>query len=357
MARERIFKKPTIRNVAELAGVSVTTVSHVVSGVRAYAPETVSKVNEAIRQLKYTPSYIARGLRQQSTMTVGVVGVDPMRIIDPMRRRFSEELLRGIALEADRHDYSLLNYSEKIRRSSEVTPFLNGLVDGVLMLYQTEDTRPAILAKAGLPVVIHVRPTEGMEMVGAAYVDQQHLVELCLDHLWELGHRRIAHLAGPAQRPFRDNPEEFEVDSIASWRAEAYGEWTQAREAFNPQYLRFTSAWEPADVMSIAHEWQNMPTPPTAVLCANDFIAVRLIEAGRKLGWNVPANVSVVGIDDIPAASDPSYSISTVSVPIEEVGRESVRCLLRMLSGEPGGECRQVLRASNVLSRGSSRAL
>lgn len=352
MAGERSYRKATIREVAERAGVSVTTVSHVVSGQRAYAPETERKVREAIAELKYTPSYVARGLRQKATMTLGVCGFDPLRIPSPARRRFAEELWRGVSLEADASDYSLLYYCDRIRSGEVADPFLNGLIDGLLMIQLPNDRRPAEIAAAGLPVVVQFQGRDLPPGVGAAYLDEDEAACLALQCLWDLGHRRIAYLAGPVSDDGLWRAKE-PPDPIALWRLEAFRAWATRAGVYSEERVAAADAWEPETVLPILQAWMRQPQPPTAVFCANDAIAIAVFEAACELGIELPTELSVVGIDDVAQASTVHPSLTTIPVPVEEIGRESVRALLRRMAGRPVEECRTKVPLPGLILRES----
>lgn len=350
--RRRSYRKPTIREVADLAGVSVTTVSHVVSGVRSYAPDTVKKVQDAIAALKYTPSYIAQGLRQKATMTLGVCGFDPLRITNPTRRRFAEELWRGVALEADERDYSLLYYSSRIRTGEVIDPFLNGFIDGLLMIQLPTDPRPAEIASTGMPVVIQMRGRELPPGVGCAYVDEDHAADLALTTLWDMGHRRIAYFGGPTTDDL-DIPRAEPSDPIACWRADAYRDWMVSRDAYSERLQASAYDWEPEDVSATLTRWFTSQPRPTAVFCANDAIALKVIEGAHSVGLRVPHDLSVVGVDDVPAAATSSPTLTTLPIPVLEIGRESVRCLIRIIEGSDPDSCRTTVKVPSLVMRES----
>lgn len=331
MSYQNRYRKPTVSNVAERAGVSVTTVSHVVNGVRAYSAETEAKVRKAIAELNYTPSYIAKGARQKTNHVLGVCTNDPWRTVGGSRKRFAEALWSGVTEEADRHGFSLLHYAAKIQSATEHTPFLDGFVDGLLMLVQPEDSRPAALAAAGLPVVLMAASPQLPEGVGGVGVDEFLVAAAALEPLHAAGHRRIAHLTGPDTRG-----EPGETDGIACRRHDAYEAWMAKHGLLRPGFVRSVGSWDPESVTDQLNEWLALPEPPTAVFCANDTIARVLIAAARDRGLSVPRDLSVTGVDGDP-------EISSVPVPVGEIGSRSVDALLRLMSGEPVADCRIAL--------------
>jgi LacI family transcriptional regulator len=347
MSNERIYKKRTIRDVANLAGVSITTVSHVVSGRRAYSAETEQKVQKAIRDLEYVPSYVVRGLRHESTLTLGACITDPFRESLKLRRTFAEQLWRGVIAEADIQGYSTLHYPEAIRSGKDHRPFLSGLIDGMLATCDPEDERPARLAAAGLPVVVLGLDSNIPDGVGAVVEDETTIVTLALSHLFDLGHRVIAHIPGPlSNAPERDN--------ISQRRTEAFRTLMTSRGLLREDLIAESESWEPVSISETLRSWSKLENRPTAIFCSNDAIALQALADAKTVGLRVPEDLSIIGVDDIPEASLSSPTLTTIRVPIEELGREGVRCLVRMLRGEPASQCRVTLRSSELVHRFST---
>jgi len=179
---------------------------------------------------------------------------------------------------------------------------------------------------------------------GAVWADEAQTVDLALSHLWELGHRRIAHIAGPT-----------ETDDIALRRRDAFESWTHGRGVFDPALVARGGSWEGgADLGAVLAGWRSLTDPPTAVFCANDALAVALVDAARRAGLSVPGDVSVVGVDNSPAAMECRPPLTSVNMAMEQVGRESVRCLLRLLRGDPLGDCRTELPVASLVERAST---
>jgi LacI family transcriptional regulator len=354
MSETRAYKKATIAQVANLAGVSATTVSHVVSGRRAYATETVERVRRAIDTLNYVPSYAARGLRQQATKTIGLSALDPFTGDSLSRRTFSTQLWQGVVREADLHGYSILHYSQSIREGMSVEPFLNGQVDGVLLTDTHDDTRSARLARSGLPIVVQARIMDIPEGVAAVHANEADVVHLAMHHLWSLGHRRIAHIAGPVRREGLQLIGGWKDDDIANWRLKEVTSWLTLRDHFDPELIGYANTWEPDLVPSIIARFKSMPHPPTAVFCANDGLALAAIQACRELGWDVPGDLSVIGVDDIPESQVFPIPLTSVRVPVTQIGEESVRALIRIMNGAAPESNRIVIPVTELIWRTST---
>jgi DNA-binding LacI/PurR family transcriptional regulator len=351
LVTRRLYRKTTIKEVAELAGVSVTTVSHVVSGKRLYGHETQARVRKAIADLNYVPSYVARGLRGHSSLTIGVCADDPYRFGGSLRRTFAEQLWRGMTSEADAHSYSTLHYSEKVRESESVEPFLNGFIDGLLMENPHGDVRPAQLAQAGLPVVVLTRAFENAQRIGAVYTDEGHLVEVALEALYDQGHRRIAHIAGPSDELGDPRSPDTKSDDVAEWRLNSYRNWMANKGCDFNDLVGYAGTWEPRSLLPLLQRWQSLDDPPTAIFCSNDAIALRLMGDAKTLGIRVPEDISLVGVDNVPESV--GAGLTTMRAAVDEVGREAVRLLLRMMGGEPAEACRKVLPVARYVERNS----
>jgi DNA-binding LacI/PurR family transcriptional regulator len=341
----RRFQKATIKEVAQQAGVSVTTVSLFVGGRESVcSPETAERIRRAVEALNYTPSSLVSSVQRRATRTFGVCMLSPL---DPELRsgnHFYEQLWRGIVAEADTIDYSLLHFPASVRKSASTDAFLDGRVDGVLYHASTHtdpNLRPARLAAAGLPIVLLTRSAELPEGCGTVYTDETTTATLALEHLWERGHRRIAHISGPIIAGA-----ESLVGDIGRGRLEGYRTWLQARAAYDPALEGINGSWNDRTVGALITQWHTLPEPPTALFCANDTLALAALARAQELGWPL----SVVGVDNAHA----SAGLTSVDPGGEAIGRESVRSLLRLIEGAPVAQCRVAVPALQLHVRTST---
>lgn len=349
----RTFRKATIKDVAQHAGVSTTTVSVFVSGREdVCSPETAERIRTAIAALHYTPSSLTGGLRRQATSTIGVCIHSPFDVDVAYGTLFFEKLWRGITREADREDYALLHYPAAVREGESSDAFLDGRVGGMLF-HSHDNARPARVAAAGMPAVLLTRSLDLPEGCGAAYADEAQTADLALSHLWDLGHRRIAHVAGPVELQLVD-PQQEQPDDIALRRRDGYVAWMQAHSAYDPDLIAVAGGWKGNRVPEIVAAWTRLPEPPTAAFCANDALALAVIAAARRRGWRVPEDLSVVGVDNSPAACESDIPLTSVEAPVEAVGREGMRALFRSMRGAPLEECRIALPVSDIVVRSST---
>ena len=309
-------RPPVMLDVARLAGVSHQTVSRVLNGHPNVRPETRERVLEAIRRLDYHPNTSARALVTRRARTIGVVSFDT-RLYGPASTLLAIEQ----AARAEGYAVTLISIPTLDRDSVQtaVRSLAGQAVDGVIVIAPREraahglgDLRPA------LPVVA-VEAGYASE-VPVVSVDQAAGARLATEHLLELGHQTVWHVAGPA-----DWLEARE--RIDGWRAAL----DQAGRAAVP-ILR--GDWSPQSGYEAGLELVKMPNL-TAVFAANDQMALGIMHALHERGVRVPEDVSIVGFDNIPEAAYFTPSLTTVHQDFDEVGRRGLRLLIDIVDGDP----------------------
>lgn len=306
----------TIRDVAEQAGVSVATVSKVINQRYGVAADTSARVQAVISELGYEASLVAQSLRNHRTNVIGILVAD----LEP----FSTELLKGAADAIRGSGFELVVYSAGGRTGETVgwerryLSRLSGtLVDGAVLVTPT-----VVDVHYGAPVVA-VDPHTGSSGFPTVDADSLRGARLATEHLVSLGHRRIAMLAGRA-----------DLES-AKLREQGYREaLAGAGLPFDDSLVR-VGGYD-ADLSALAaHELLTLPHRPTAVFAANDVTAIATIGVARDLGLRVPADLSVVGFDNIPESALCSPQLTTVNQPIRTMGERAVEMLIRLIRGEP----------------------
>ena len=307
-----------INDVAEKAGVSIATVSRVLNGGTLVRPQTRERVLEVVRQLEYTPNASARSLSSRRTETLGAV-------LPALHGEFYSELLRGLDLAARRAGFHLLvsgSHSDRQEVEAVLRAF-RGRVDALVLMFP--DLDPVSLAPQlhGLPVVLVNCGLAGRDFDRVA-IDNYDGAAQVVRHLWELGHRRIAFLAGPA----------FNYD--AGERRRGYLETLRLLGSdIEPQIFEgaFTeeSGYHAAAALLRANE------RATALFAANDAMAIGCLAALHEKGLEVPRDLSLVGFDDIPAARYVRPPLTTVKVPIAELGERAMALALARVMGQGEG--------------------
>jgi LacI family transcriptional regulator len=325
----------TIAQVADRAGVSPTTVSHVLSGKRLVGAETRGAVQAAIRELGYRPNNVARNLRTRRSHMVAVVVPD---ITNP----FYGVLTRGLADAADAAGYgSYVCNTDGLpdREQRLLEDVLDRGADGIV-LASGEVASSASLGEGVQTPIVCVGEALDHPFVDLVRADDEVGANAATRHLLARGATRIAMIEGPATGGF-PRSEGFraalqEAGRIPDPRLLVRGDWTRrgGREAM--------------------HVLLAGPERPDAVFCANDLMAIGALDAARELGLRVPEDVRIAGFDDIEAASLVSPALTTIANPAYETGRSAGKLLLDRLQHRHSGPRRTVVLPCRLVVRETS---
>ncbi|MBB1246847.1 LacI family DNA-binding transcriptional regulator [Streptomyces durbertensis] len=301
--------KPTIRTVAERAGVSKSLVSLVLRGSDQVRPEKREAVLTAVRELGYRPNAAARSLSEQRTRTVGV-------LLNDLRNPWFVDLLDGLnSLLHDNGLRMLLGDARLNRRLGQdlASPFLDLQVDGLVAVGTLPD--PVSLARAAerIPVVVAGSREPALPGVDVVAGDDTLGARLATEHLLALGHRRIAHVSGHG--------------AVGELRRRSF-EATMAAHG-----LAGDALVEPGDLTEeggyrAAVRLLGRPDRPTAVFAVNDMTSVGVVSAAEESGLRVPSALSVVGYDNTSISQLRHVWLTTVDNAGHDVGRRAARCLL-----------------------------
>ncbi|MFB4282736.1 substrate-binding domain-containing protein [Nonomuraea sp. MTCD27] len=318
-------ERPSIRRVADLAGVSATTVSHTLNGRRPVAEETRRRVLQAIEELGYRPNVLARGLRTSRSQTIGL-------IIPDITNPFYPALARGLQDVLGPAGYDqIISNTDGVRRveRAAIEQMIARQVDGLAFaVFHThaEDLLPVI--EAGIPVVrLGGRLVQrGVDLV---HSDDEGGAAEATRHLLGRGYRRIAFVCGPAA----EGPA---AERVAGYRAALADAGVPADRAL-VTHTEFSRAGGAEGVARLL----ELPEPPDAVLCANDVMAIGALDVAAQRGLRVPGDLAVMGFDDIEAAGMVSPGLTTMANPAREIGQATAVRLLERLRGaidEPSTE-------------------
>jgi len=315
-------RQPVMADVARLAGVSHQTVSRVVNGQANLRPATRQRVEEAIRQLGYRPNTAARALVTRRSGTIGVIGTKGAFWGPATVARTTQAAAR-----ASGYFVSSVHLTDVTRKdlADAVDHLRDQYVEGIVLIAANDEALDVARAQGtgGVPVVV----VEGdlSRAPWTAGVDQVAGAVLATQHLLDLGHRRIVHVAGPQSFP------------------EARARLSGWRDTMNAAGLQAPSPilgdWEPEAGYAAGQEIAGMHEV-TAVFVANDHMAIGVLRALWEAGRRVPQDISVVGFDDIPEAAFLIPPLTTVRQDFEAVGRRAIDVLQLAISGvasEPTG--------------------
>jgi LacI family transcriptional regulator len=312
--------------VAALAGVSPTTVSHVLSGKRLVAEETRDTVREAIRRLGYRPNHVARSLRTRRSHMIAVVVPD-------ITNTFYSVLTRGLADTLDELGYGtyVCNTDGLLDREANfLEDVLDRGADGIVLAAVDAASAGALMpADIGIPVVC-VGQRLDHPRIDVVTVDDERGSYEVTRHLLTRNPKRVAMIQGPtasgAARIAGFMRAVGDAGATIDPALMVTGNWTRrgGREAMRQILTRRRRA------------------RPDAVFCANDLMAIGAIDALREAGLDVPDDVAVAGFDDVDAATIVHPPLTTVVNPAYDIGVSAGELLVSRLSGEYDGEGREV---------------
>lgn len=312
---------PSMHDVAARAGVSHQTVSRVLNNVDGIRPETKQRVLDAISELGYRRNLAARTLATGQSFTIGMLGPEVPNF-GPMSSRHAVE---KAAREAGFHALVTSTTPEPGNVADALDFLLSRSIDALVLMAQHESVREVVDATVvGLPVVYLLTGTG--DQPWSVSVDQRAGVRMAVDHLMDLGHRRIQHVAGP---------DDF---TEAQLRREEFRHDVRTRGLEDLPVLQ--GDWT-ADSGFAAG--QQVDPEATAVVCANDQMALGVMHALADQGRAVPAQVSVVGFDDVPESRHAMPPLTTVRQDFDGVGRLAVEAILARLGGHPQPDLTPVL--------------
>ncbi len=309
-----------IAEIARLAGVSKTTVSRVLNNKPDVKPETKGRIAELIRQYDFHPNASAKAISSRKGInTIGlIIPYDSNYIFG---NPFNTEIMRGVTLETNAAGYHLMlcHY----RKEEYVAVYKQNRVSGFILVSPGQDNLNMLdrIQEMGAPLVSTSR-VPGMRGVPSIEVDNVYGGSLAIEHLINLGHRRIGVIKGPSQL------------ASSSDRFAGYCQ-TLARHGI------------PVDEALVAHGYTSIEsgyqatetllrnnTDMTAVFAASDLMAIGVISAINQAGLSVPDDISVVGYDNIPLAGSLNPPLTTVDQHADEKGACAARILIDIIEGK-----------------------
>jgi LacI family transcriptional regulator len=312
--------RPTIADVARQAGVSTATVSRVINQTASVAPETAAQVEAAIASLNYRPQAAARGLASQKTNTIGL-------LLTEISGDFFSPMLRGIEAETRENGFSLLIYTTgggNTTSTNRLHPVGEHNTDGVLVFVDGVPSAELVrLNQIGFPAVLIQRSCPKGLIIPCVTIENKRGARMLVDHLIEThGYRRIAFLTG----------QEGHEDS--HWREMGYRESLAAHGIPFEPGLVSVGGFDRAKAQATIESWLRQDLEFDAVFSGDDESAIGVLAALGQAGKRVPEDVAVVGFDDIYLSRYLTPPLTTIRAPIEQVGREAARQLVRLIRGD-----------------------
>ncbi|QBD75995.1 LacI family transcriptional regulator [Ktedonosporobacter rubrisoli] len=336
----------TLADIAEAAHVSVGTVSRVLNGRKGsikISQATISRVMEAAQRLGYQPNPFATALRTQRT---GVLGA----ILRDMGDPFLSKLARALQQAAHEQGFELLlghaDYDAQTAQR-QLTLMLNRWFDGLLLLGNLPDDATLLMMVQQSRTPCVAVASGAKTTVPLVALDEERGALLGLEYLFHLGHRRLAFVgtiehAGVSERlaTFRH----FVKDRGLEWH-EGYEQCCAART--------------PGDATERLRQLLARPRPPTAIFCASDALALRAMSVAWQLGFHLPAQLSILGFDDIEQAAESVPPLTTIRQPVSLMAQEAVSMLRDLIDGSANErqEYRRIVKPELIVRASCSSML
>ena len=324
------MNRPTMEDVAERANVSRALVSLVMNDSPQVSDEKRRSVLLAAEELGYRPNLMARRLAQQRTHTIGV-------LVDDLRNPFFGEVVDGIEAAATEQGYQILilnGHRDLDRELAAVETLLQFRVEGMALVGPRVSDVDLARFTTTAPCVVVASGTShpGVDEV---VIDDHHGAELAVQHLADLGHRRIAHIDGAANA----SAAERRVGYMSGMDAAGLGEFIDVHRGGDDE----------SDALAVIDSLLAKPDPPTAIFAFNDLLAAGALDRLSDAGVAVPAEVSLVGFDNTFISALRYFSLTTINQPMLAMGRLAVETLLGRISNGTGETVRHMLQPELVV--------
>lgn len=341
-ARPDRQSSPTLREVADAAGVHTATASRALNAAtrNLVSAETARKVLRAAEQLGYVPNPIARGLKTSRSRTIGLVLPDLTNPLFPPIARSVQDVLT----EAGYSGFIVNTDNDPDTERTQVASLRAWHVEGLIIATALLD-HPLLeqLYSEGVRMVLVNRRTAAPELP-AVTPDDASGIEMAVQHLVDLGHRRILHLAGPQRTS----------TGLVRARAFAQAVREQGLDA-DPELVVPCGSWSEAEGARALRAALDQGTRFSAVVAGNDLLALGGYGVLAERGMSIPDDVSVVGFNDVPFLDKLMPPLTTVRVPQAQIGAEACRMLLESID-HPERGTRSVLLPVSLVVRGSTAA-
>lgn len=332
-------RRPSSWDIAREANVSQSTVSRVINNNPRISEATRQRVRKAMERLGYSPNAVARTLITGRSQLLGLV-------VSNITNPFYPEVIEAIVATATEHDYNvvLCNTQEDLQlQTSYLQLLIEHQVDGAILTSSLLDAegRLARMAPDTIPIVMVNRTVEGLR-VDSVRMNNVAAGRMVARHLVELGHRDLAFVGGLAQTSTNS-------ERLIGFRSEL-----ETLGVGLPEEYVTHRAFTRASGYELTEGLLALPQRPTALFCADDLIALGAMDAIVDAGLRIPDDISVVGVDDVPAASLRQVALTTVRQPAAEMGRRAVQLLLERIQGAPDAEPIDIVLRPRLIVRRTS---
>jgi DNA-binding LacI/PurR family transcriptional regulator len=332
----------TLKDIAKEVGVSVSTVSYAINGgPRVVGPEIREKVLQAAKAMDYRPNTVAKSLITRRSHTIGIVPTATQ--VNLTRMPYFQGCMQGVVNESESLGQDVLLYTRYDQSLADqfLSSLLDGRADGVIFFAPRVESPVLKWVEGRLPLVV-VSGLSGHESTPSLTIDNAGGVRYAIEHLVQLGHKKIANVHGPSYL------EDGEERRLAFEKCMAlHGLSVLKNWILDGNFTPFGGYEAGKRLFSQAE-------PPTAVFCANDESAIGLMRAANELGLRIPDDVSVVGFDDSPSAEMAFPQLTSVRQPLEQIGATALRDLVSLIEGKQV-PARSSFKTELVIRKSTSR--
>jgi LacI family transcriptional regulator len=335
------IKRPSIKDVAKEADVSISTVSSVINKNKFVSEERESRVLSAIKKLKYRTNTIARGLRTKSTQAVGV-------ILPDIAQPFFAQVIRGMEEAARLRNYTLIlgcSFYDIVEEERQMNILMNQFVDGIIFFcgFDSHD-HIRMVHDYGIPVVVTDREI-GNKQIPSVLIDNTLAMEKVIDYLASFGHEKIGYLS-------------FNIDNQTTVRKRYEGYLSGLKKnglEFNQEQviiddsIRLNEFRRTYDVVTELLKKKSMPT---AFATLADFLALGLVKALKEMDYSIPEDISVIGFNNEIVGQFSEPPLASVKQPKKLMGKTTMDLLLDMVEGKKIEE-KNIILPTKIIERGS----
>jgi len=310
----------TIKDIAKLANVSITTVSRVINNkTEGVSEETRERILQLVKEHEYQPNAIARGLVTKKTKTLGL-------IIPDITNPFFPDIARGVEDSAHIYGYNvfLCNTDDNLDKESE---YINALkekyVDGIIFTSSSIPKQEHIkeLIKSGIPIVIMDRRIESDDIYGV-FLDNYEGGYIATKHLIDLGHKKIGCITGPL------------YSKSARERLEGYKGCLNENGLEYDESIVFEGDYKINSGITGSEKLLNLNKKISAIFVCNDLMAYGSYKTIRSRGYKIPDDISIIGFDDIYLSQILEPQLTTIRQPAYDMGLTAARMLIKLIEGE-----------------------
>ncbi|WP_086580707.1 DNA-binding transcriptional regulator CytR [Serratia marcescens] len=339
MEHKKELSMATMKDVAEMAGVSTATVSRALMNPEKVSTPTRQKVEQAVLAVGYSPHALSRNIKRNESRTILVIVPD---ICDP----FFADVIQGIEQTAAQQGYLVL-IGDCAQQNQQERTFVNLIItkqiDGMLLLGSNLPFDASKEEQRNLPPMVMANEFAPELELPTVHIDNLTAAFEAVHYLHQLGHRQIACVAGPEQMP------------LSHYRLQGYVQALRRNGiTVESSYITRGDFTYEAGAQALT-ALMAQPKPPTAVFCHSDVMAIGVLSEAKKMGLRVPQDLSIVGFDDLKLAQYCDPPLTTVAQPRFQIGQQAMLLLLEQLNGQTVASGSRLLD-SELIIRGSTAA-